>query len=274
MPTVSIIIPTYNRLPLLKEAIDSVLKQGFADFELIVVDDGSTDGTAEYVVNKVDDSRVVYLYENHGGVAKARNCGIHKAQAPWIAFLDSDDLWQPEKLERQLQYLNQNPDQQVCQTEEVWIRRGVRVNSRKKHQKYSGWIFEKCIPLCIVSPSAVIIHREVFSRCGLFDESFPACEDYDLWLRVALDYPITTLPDSLVIKRGGRQDQLSKRYWGMDRFRIRALEKILTHPKLSGSQRKLVEENLAFRYKVLKKGAVKRGKFLEEVMTESIIPTV
>lgn len=266
MPKFSVIIPTYNRLVFLKEAIDSVLGQTFSDFELIVVDDGSQDGTDRLLRQNIRDHRLKYIFQEHAGVSPARNKGIRSSKGEWIAFLDSDDLWMPNKLEEQFNYLRQNPEMRVCQTEEIWMRRGRRVNPQRKHKKYSGWIFEKCIPLCIISPSAVVIHRDVFNQCGLFDETFPACEDYDLWLRLSLYYPIVTLSDPLVIKRGGHADQLSQKFWGMDRFRVKALEKILSHPKISTSQRKLVEENLAFRYRVLEQGAEKRGKSRKEVL--------
>lgn len=140
---------------------------------------------------------------------------------------------------------------------------------KKKHQKYSGWIFEKCLPLCIISPSAVILHREVFARCGFFDENLPACEDYAYWLRVTLEYPVETLSTRLVIKRGGHEDQLSRKYWGMDRFRIMALEKILSYPRLSGEQRKMVELQLQIKYKILSQGALKRGYKFNESKEES-----
>jgi len=267
MPLVSIIIPTYNRLEFLKEAIDSVLCQTMSDFELLIVDDGSNDGTGDYVRKELSDSRIHYFYQENSGVSRARNSGIKASKGEWIALLDSDDLWMPSKLETQINYLTDNPNVRVCQTEEIWVRFGKRVNSGDKHKKYSGWIFDKCIPLCIVSPSAVMIHRDVFKECGLFDESLPACEDYDLWLRISLCYQIITLSAPLITKRGGHADQLSQKYWGMDRFRIRALEKIFSHPKLGADQRKLVQENLSFRYSVIQKGATKRGRTIEELFS-------
>ena len=192
-PLVSIIITTRNREALIPAAIDSVLKQTQQDFELIVVDDGSTAATQE--VLHTYGNRLTSLRIDHSGPSAARNRGIAAAQADLIAFLDSDDCWLPRKLERQLAYCSAHADVLVSQTREIWIRNGVRVNAREKHRMYSGWIYEQCLPLCIVSPSSIMIHRRVFDHVGLFDESMPACEDYDLWLRIApVSYTHLTLP--------------------------------------------------------------------------------
>ena len=203
---ISVIIPTYNRASILPRAIDSVLTQKDADFELLIVDDGSTDGTNEHDIQlaahgkkkKNEDAvsrtfcsiPIRFLSQSNKGPAAARNLGIKHARGTWIAFLDSDDVWKPGKLKAQLEFFRKNPDYLICQTEEIWIRNGTRVNPMKKHKKYGGWIFEKCLPLCIVSPSAVMMHRKLFDEIGFFDESLPACEDYDLLLRIAAKHPI------------------------------------------------------------------------------------
>jgi glycosyltransferase involved in cell wall biosynthesis len=255
--SVSIIIPTYNRSGFLKESVESVLSQTFNDFELIIVDDGSTDDTAD-VVSSSCDPRIQYEYQVNRGVSSARNVGVSLATAPYIAFLDSDDIWLPGKLENQLSFFHERPDISICQTEELWVRNGRRVNPRQKHAKHSGWIFEACLPLCIVSPSAVMFRREAFDALGGFDESFPACEDYDLWLRAALRYEIHTLSEPMIIKRGGHDDQLS-RQWGLDVWRIRALEKILGDSMLSEKRRDLVFAEIARRSRIVADGAKKRG---------------
>jgi len=268
MPQVSIIIPTYNRQQFLNEALDSVLSQSFQDFELIVVDDGSTDETATMLDNY--RSRIIYLKQENSGPSAARNAGIKRAGGTYLAFLDADDLWLKHKLRTQMDIVNANPEIRICYTDEIWIRNGVRVNQKKLHQKYSGWIFQKCLPLCIISPSSVLIHRHVFEQVGLFDETLPVCEDYDLWLRASAVYPITFIAQPLIMKRGGHADQLSKKLWGMDRYRVQALEKIVTANVLNESDRAAAIQMLQKKCAILINGFQKRRE-LEEVNKYQLI---
>ena len=255
---VSVIIPTYNRAQWLPEIINSVLRQTFPDFELIVVDDGSTDETAQVLREFSESIRVIH--QQNRGVSAARNRGIHESKGELIAFLDSDDLWKLRKLEVQVGYMHAHPQVMICQTEEIWIRRGVRVNPAKKHKKYSGWIFEKMLPLCIVSPSAVMMRKSLLDEIGMFDESLPVCEDYDLWLRVGLRYPIMLIEEPLIVKRGGHDDQLSHQYWGIDRFRVQSLQKLLDSGQLNDPQRIAVLAELDKKCNILANGCMKRGK--------------
>jgi len=237
---ISVIIPSFNRVALLPRAIDSVLSQTGAriaeshcpvnetdlfELEVIVIDDGSTDGTESVIREKYPE--VIYLRQDNLGVSAARNVAIKQASGNWIALLDSDDEWMPNKLVEQIKVLNQT-ELKVCHTEEVWVRDGVRVNQMKKHQKSGGAIFKKCLPLCAMSPSSILIHTSVFEEVGLFDESLPACEDYELWLKITAVYSVAYIEEPLIYKYGGHEDQLSRQYWGMDRFRVIALQKILS----------------------------------------------
>jgi glycosyltransferase involved in cell wall biosynthesis len=266
-PAVSVIIPTYNRGWILSEAVDSVLAQDFDDFELIVVDDGSADNTREILACYHSD--IIVLSQNNRGVSAARNRGISKARAPLIAFLDSDDLWQPHKLSRQVEFFNVHPDALICQTEEIWVRNGVRVNPKKRHQKFSGMIFEPSLALCLVSPSAVMIRKKLFDTVGLFDERLPACEDYDLWLRVSSRYPVHLLDDPLIIKRGGHEDQLSKAA-GLDKYRIQSLQKIIDNGRLSESQYRAAARTLRQKCAVYAAGCRKRGRVEEAKYYEEL----
>jgi glycosyltransferase involved in cell wall biosynthesis len=258
MCKVSVVIPTYNRAKTLKEAIDSVLSQRYDDFELIVVDDGSTDETREIIASYLP--RLKYLYQEHSGVSAARNRGIAHARGDCFAFLDSDDLWLPDKLWLQMKFMEDHPEALICYTEEIWIRRGVRVNPMKKHRKYSGMIFEHCLPLCIVSPSSVLIARSLIDEVGGFDEEFEVCEDYDLWLRISARYPVYLIETPLIVKRGGHADQLSKKMSGQDRFRIRSLVKLLEGDCLSSHQRELAWKELSSKCEIYGGGCIKRGK--------------
>ena len=268
-PEVTVIIPTHNRLATLPRALDSVLSQkyrgGFETrpCEIIVIDDGSTDGTASLVAEKYP--QVSYVYQENQGPAAARNRGIRYARSEFIAFLDSDDEWRAGKLQAQLDFFEKNPDFLICQTEEIWIRNGKRVNPMKKHQKYGGFIFEKCLPLCIVSPSAVMMHHRLFEEVGLFDESLPACEDYDLWLRIAARFPIGLIEKPHLTKYGGHADQTSHRYPAMDRFRIQSLTKILASGRLTPEQAAAAQKMLEEKTRIFTQGALKRKQAIASV---------
>ena len=195
---VSVIIPTYNRGYCLSESIDSVLNQEYRQIELIVVDDGSTDETPELMAKYPD---LIYLrLEENSGVSHARNLGIERAQGELICFLDSDDLWEKNKLTVQVDWMQAHPDCKICYSDEIWIRNGVRVNQMKKHRKYSGDIYRQCLALCIVSPSSVMLRSSLLQEVGGFDETFPVCEDYDLWLRIAHRYPFQFIDEKLIVK--------------------------------------------------------------------------
>ena len=256
-PLVSVIIPTYNRGWIIKEAIDSILAQDYTEFELIVVDDGSTDHTSDVLDSYGNDIKV--LFQKNKGVSAARNRGIAEASGKFIAFLDSDDLWLPQKLTVQIEFFNQTPDALICQTEEVWIRNGLRVNPKKRHKKPSGMIFNPSLELCLVSPSAVMIRRSLFGRVGKFDETLPACEDYDLWLRISCRFPVHLIDTPLIIKRGGHGDQLSSRA-GLDRFRIKAIEKIIKRGILSDDQYRAAVKTLKKKCDIYAAGCRKRGR--------------
>lgn len=264
---ISVIIPTFNRAAYLKEAIQSILDQDcFCDrnkeppFEIIVVDDGSTDSTGEVVRSFAGDIR--YVYQENRGVSAARNVGLQHANGEFIAYLDSDDLWKKEKVAVQMSLIKTVPRAMMCYTEEIWIRNGIFVNPKKRHRKYSGWIFDKVLPLCLISLSSALFRREVFASVGTFDEDLPVCEDYDFGIRLAHRYPVYFLTRPLVVKRGGHKDQLSRKYWGMDRFRIKALEKALSMD-LTPVERDLVRAEIVKKSRVLMNGFLKRGKMSE-----------
>ena len=266
---ISVIIPTWNRAGCLARTLESVLAQNLAAHEVIVVDDGSTDQTRELVARRFGDVR--YLYQQNRGVSSARNTGIRAASGDWIALLDSDDRWHPDKLARQQAALNASPDAVLCHSDEIWMRNGRRVNPMQKHAKHGGRIFRQCLPLCPISPSASIIRRDIFDTIGLFDESLPACEDYDLWLRICAVHPVLYIDAPLITRYGGHSDQLSRRYWGMDRFRIQALENILTSGLLDPGDHAAARAMLLKKAGIVARGAEKRGntalahRYLEKI---------
>jgi glycosyltransferase involved in cell wall biosynthesis len=257
---VSVIIPAYNRGWIIKEAIDSVLAQTFNEYELIVVDDGSEDNTAEILAGY--NNKIQIIHQANSGVSAARNRGIVSSSGRYIALLDSDDLWFPEKLNKQVSFFQNHPDAMICQTQEIWIRNGNRVNPRKHHKKLSGMIFEPSLSLCLVSPSAVMFKRELLDKVGLFDENLPACEDYDLWLRVSLGFPVYLIDEALIIKRGGHEDQLSRNPM-LDKYRIEALKKILSQHLLTSEHRSAAVAKLREKCMIYATGCQKRGRYQE-----------
>ncbi|MFQ6037203.1 MAG: glycosyltransferase family 2 protein [Candidatus Aminicenantales bacterium] len=266
-PSVSVIIPTYNRGYIVREAIQSVLDQEFfkssspgSAFELWVVDDGSTDSTRDVVASFPEP--VKYIRQEHRGVSAARNLGLRVSSGDFIAFLDSDDLWTKYKMRAQMSFMQAYPEAMVCYTEETWIRNGVVINPGKKHEKVSGWIFERVLPLCLLSLSSAVFRRGVFRVLGDFDERLPVCEDYDFGIRLASRYPVHLIPRRLIIKRGGHADQLSKKFWGIDRFRIQALEKAL-NSGLTPDQQRLVRSEIVRKARILLEGSEKRGRVQE-----------
>jgi glycosyltransferase involved in cell wall biosynthesis len=256
--SISVIIPTYNRSASLERALHSVQSQSRPAEEIIVVDDGSEDGTGLMLARHHPEVRV--LTQKNSGVSSARNNGIRKARGEWIALLDSDDEWLPGKLAIQMRTLAAQPGIRLCHTDEIWIRNGRRANQMKKHAKRGGWIFQHSLPLCAISPSSVVIHRSLFDEVGLFDESLPACEDYDLWLRICAREPVSFVETPQIVKYGGHEDQLSRRHWGMDRFRVKALQKILGEGILNAEDSAAASAMLRRKSEILAQGAAKRGR--------------
>jgi glycosyltransferase involved in cell wall biosynthesis len=261
-PQVSVIIPTYNRRAMVREAIDSVLAQAAASFELIVVDDGSSDGTGEDLTRRgAEHAKTVRIERTaNRGPAAARNRGVAMARAPLVAFLDSDDLWLPEKLGRHLQFMRANPGCAISQTDETWIRNGRRVNPGTRHRKRAGDFFVDSLRTCLVSPSAVLMTKKLFDSIGGFDEDMCAAEDYDLWLRIQVEHEIGLLDEPLATRRGGHPDQLSATTPAIDRFRILALAKLLGGYSLTPERRLATTQVLTEKCRIYAAGLVRRGK--------------
>ena len=255
----SVIIPTYNRKKFLEKSVTSVLEQSYDNFELIIVDDGSRDET-DLLMNRFTDSRISFIKQSHSGVSRARNTALHAAKSGFCAFLDSDDLWRKEKLEKAVQYIQKFPAISIFHTEEVWYRNGKLLNQKKKHKKPTGFVYKKTLPLCAIGMSTSIVKKQVFEKVGIFDENLQACEDYDFWLRASHKYEVKLIPFSLTIKNGGRPDQLSSGIWGLDRFRIKALEKMLNLRGLNSEDFAATLTEFRKKCKIFAEGAKKRGK--------------
>ena len=256
---ITVVIPTYNRYELLKRALASVFAQTQQVDEIIVVDDGSTDNSAQIAK---DFPSITYIYQENRGVSAARNAGIKKAKNEWIAFLDSDDAWHPQKIEEQTQFHKNNGDILMSYTDERWIRNAKEVKVPKKYAKVGGEIFQACLSHCIIAPSAVLMHKSLFEKYGTFDEELEVCEDYDLWLRTAFSEKIGLVNKKLITKYAGHSGQLSFKHWGMDRFRTQALEKLLKNCQ-EEEKCEWVRQELLKKYALLLKGARKYDKMAD-----------
>ena len=255
---ISVVIPTLNRINTLQRALDSVINQTYKPAEIIVVDNGSSDGTLKFLREQYP--KITTLTENKVGVSSARNKGIKKSINQWIALLDSDDAWHPRKLEVQTSMLDSAiKEYNLIHTDEVWFRNNKHINQMKKHKKQGGYIFERCLSLCCISPSSVLFKKNILDKVGLFDESLPVCEDYDLWLKICSSEEVLFAQDKLTYKYGGHKDQLSKSYWGMDRFRIKSIENIIRNFDLTNKQKKQAKKELIKKLKIIINGAFKRN---------------
>lgn len=263
-PETSVIIPTHDRRRMLREAVVSVLAQRDASFELIVVDDGSVDGTwddlARLTLNSAGAPRVHAVRTERGGPAAARNRGIALARGRFLAFLDSDDLWAADKLRRQVAFMSEHPRCAISQTGETWVRDGRRVNPGRRHAKRAGDIFIDSLRTCLISPSAVILRRELLQDVGGFDETMAACEDYDLWLRILMRREAGLLDEPLVVRRAGHPGQLSATVAALDRFRILALAKLLADRSLAGAKREAAAQVMAEKCLIYANGLTRRGR--------------
>ena len=267
MTEVSVIIPTHNREKFISECVQSVMAQTLPAREIIIVDDGSTEATYNILrdlgFNSLSTKKTVlrYFFQQNRGVSSARNSGIKEARSEYIALLDSDDLWLKSKLDRQVSaFQNDTQSSRLCHTDEIWIRNGVRVNQHKKHKKHGGNVFQSCLKLCCISPSSAMMHRSVFEDFGFFDEDLPACEDYDFWLRYSAKEDVNFIDETLIIKKGGHSDQLSGAHWGMDRFRIYSIEKILKEPDLTLVHKTEAIHEVILKLEILINGSQKRQK--------------
>lgn len=255
---VSVIIPVYNREEMVLNAVTSVLSQDFKDLECIVLDDGSTDSSLQ-TVNSIQDSRLRVFSSENRGVSAARNMAISKAQGDYIALLDSDDVWLPQKLEVQLNYMCRN-GYEISQTDETWMRQGKKVKKGRRNKKIEGWIFKESLETCLISPSCTVFSRKIWERCGPFDELMPAYEDFDLWIRICRNYPIGFIPEELTIRNGGRTDQLTSLVSYPDIYRMYAMLKLFRSSDVTFEQREMIKTELECKLGYYSGGCIKRGK--------------
>ncbi|OYD96672.1 glycosyl transferase family A [Nostoc sp. 'Peltigera membranacea cyanobiont' 210A] len=198
---ISVIIPAYNSEKTIRETIESVLNQTFANFELIVINDGSQDSTLE-VVTQIQDSRIkVFSYSNAGGNV-SRNRGLHRAVGEFVSFLDADDLWTPDKLQSQLQALQENTTATVAYSWTDYIDENGEIVLSGTHITANGDIYEKLLLTNFLeNGSNPLIRREALIKLGGFDESLSAAQDWDMWLRLACQFDFVCVPSVQILYR-------------------------------------------------------------------------
>lgn len=259
---ISVIIPTYNRIFFLKRSIDSVLEQILKPYEVIIVDDGSSDGTSTMI--KKNYPKINLICQENKGVSAARNIGIRASSGDWVCFLDSDDEWKKNKLNEQMLAIKKNTNYSFCHSNEEWIKNGKKINQKKKHKKYGGNIFKECLDMCRISPSSVMINKSVFDDIGFFNEDLVVCEDYELWLRICAHYKVLFVDEPLIIKYGGHEGQLSNSIESIEYYRIKALEYLLS-TEMTYENKKEAVKILLFKLGIYLNGLKKRNKILDIV---------
>jgi len=281
---ISAIIPVFERPDLTERAIESVLSQrvprGF-DLELLIVDDGSSRETRDRLIHAVrQDARGRLITIPHCGMPGAvRNRGVEAAHGAILAFLDSDDTWEPEKLEHQVSLHGDRGSVRISHTRERWIRNGREVSQASQKHRRSGDLFADSLRKCIIGPSTVMIDRALFEAAGGFREDLEIAEDYELWLRVTVTERVGYVDRPLTRKFAGHGDQLSERYEGIEQFRIAALQPLVESgaflsaraADIRGTEAQLLaEETLARKCRVYAAGARKRGRNDEAERYEAI----
>ena len=277
MPLVNVIIPVYNRPDQLKRAVKSVITQTFSDFDIWIINDGSTDNTGDAIqkiIKENPDKSIYCIKTSNRGVSAARNTGIANSDGKYIALLDSDDEWLPEKLRTQIDYLQKNPETELVHTGEIWIRNGIRVNPPLKYRKYGGDVFIQSLPLCMIGPSTAVFTRSLFNSTGAFREDFPVCEDYDFWLRATSVYKTALIDKPLTIKYGGHADQLSVKYKAMDYWRVLSMYSVSGNYNLDAEKKTALKREIIKKSQILLKGYKKYGNQTKYNEIDSILKKI
>ena len=262
-PLVSVIVPTYNREKYITLALDSILSQTFKDYEILVIDDGSTDNTKEALKSYMD--KIHYIYQNNAGVSAARNAGIRIAKGEWLAFLDSDDEWNPTYLWRQTDRVKQIPEAVIHVTNSIMIENnGTHINTfdkvglSSKFNKSTGLVIHMPIEFVIkhhiTNLPCTIIKNNLIREIGMFDESFNIAEDTDLIARVALKGPLAVWNEPLAIIYRRDEDIENLSSCGFLKARdnlVKMTERILKHEKLSIRNKKILLQALAGHYRAI-----------------------
>lgn len=242
-------------------ALKSVHAQTFLDYEVLIVDDGSTDESLLQLQELKQQLKPTQnwhiISQQHSGVSVARNNGVAHAQGQWIAFLDSDDEWIAQKLEKQMAYLEHNKECHIVYNNEVWVRNGKKVNPPQKHKKGAGNIFLASTKECLIGCSTVVMKKTLFQSVGGFRPDFIVCEDYDLWLKITAQHDVGYISETLTVKYGGRSDQLSNSIKCMDHYRVMSLQSILSNRFVRAQDKKDIYALILQKCEILLNGYLK-----------------
>lgn len=260
MPNVSVIIHTYNNEKFIVETIESVLNQTYRDYEIIVVDDGSVDGTHDALLPYMQQIR--YHYKENGGIASAKNTGIRLSQTEFIAFLDHDDLWAPDKLKLQMECFNENPQVGLVYAKYTSFRDGKELRT-KPEKGYSGWIFKELLSKSFIQTSTVMVKKECLNAVGPYDESFSLGDEYDMFLRISKKFQCGFIDKGLTRYRV-HDTNASKDDFLFDKENLGVYKKVYNNfTDLNGEEKKILRKRIAGYSMKVAEGLYRLGK-LEE----------
>ena len=260
MPTVSVIIHTYNNEKFIGETIESVLNQTYKDYEIIVVDDGSVDGTRDALLPYMHGIR--YHYKENGGIASAKNAGISLSHAEFVAFLDHDDLWVPDKLMLQMECFIENPQAGLVYTKYTSFKNGKELRT-KPEKGYSGWIFKELLSKSFIQTSTVVVKRECLDAVGPYDETFFLGDEYDMFLRIARKFQCGFVDKGLTRYRV-HDTNASNNDFLFDNENLGVYKKIYnSFTNLDGVEKKILRKRIARYSMKVAEGLYSQGK-LEE----------
>ena len=257
MPTVSVIIHTYNNEKFIAETVESVLNQTYKDYEIIVVDDGSADGTRDALVPYMQKIR--YHYKENGGIASAKNAGISLSETEFVAFLDHDDLWAPDKLQLQMEHFNENPQIGLVYAKYTSFRDGKELRT-KPEKGYSGWIFKELLSKSFIQTSTVVVKRECLDAVGPYDETFSLGDEYDMFLRIARKFQCGFVDKGLTRYRV-HDTNASNNDFLFDNENLGVYKKIYNNfTDLDGVEKKILRKRIARYSMKVAEGLYRQGK--------------
>lgn len=249
-PTVSVVMTTYNRDKYISTTVESVLNQTFQDFELIIIDDGSTDNTFE-IIKSFDDKRIKYYYQNNAGQNPARNAGITLSNGQYVAMIDSDDIWDQNKLKKQVEILDKHPDIGLVYCGTVFIDENDKVFYKKPLIGYKGRVLDKLLMTnFLYNGSCPLFRKSCINKVGLFDTTFKRMTDWEFYLRFAIYYKFWGIKEHL-LKYRVHSETMSNDYKNYESWGFKIIDKIFNDKGLDAKFLKYQKRAYAMRYRYM-----------------------